>query len=66
MMLEKEGQCTYRMVANGRRGGGEEDRKKEISWCHKNWNHYNSRRTANGTGGGGEDRWREMSWCHKS
>ena len=24
-----------------------------MSWCHKNWNHYNSRRTANGTGWGG-------------
>ena len=24
-----------------------------MSWCHKNWNHYISRRTANGTGWGG-------------
>ena len=40
------------MVANGRGGGGKE-RRREVFWFLKKWNHYNSRRTANCRGWGG-------------
>ena len=35
------------------RGWGGEDRWREVFWFLKNWNHYNSRWTANGRGWGG-------------
>ena len=47
-----------------RQGLGGEDKWREVSWYHKKWNHYNSRRTAK-CRVRGEDRWMEVFWCHK-
>ena len=54
------------IIQGGQRtaGVGGEDKWREVSWYHKKWNHYNSRRTAN-CRGRGEDRWWEVSWYHK-